>query len=581
MGETKNGSGVIGQAAKSGVGESGWATFLGVVCLVILCANLGRAGFFEPDESRNAEKAREILLLNDWVTPHHNFLPTLDKPIASYWPVALSFKLFGFSEWAARLPSALAALGCLLLVYQFARRHWEARTALWSCLVLATSVEFFFFARLVILDMSLTFFITLALFSFYSAVRAEEARSRFFHSVAMYAALGAGTLIKGAVAVAVPGMVIFFYLLMTRQWSLLPRLGLARGALIYCAIVIPPYLWMEARNPGYLRYFLWEEHFVRYVTPEFNRSQGWYYFILVLAAGFFPWSALLPLAAGDMWRKKFADSNRFLAIWSLLPLIFFSFSKSQLPQYILPIFPALALGIGRFLAENFLGAGARRWSLVSAPWVFVIAVMSYLLVGVAWPNLLARQARTAVALNTSSIAVSGVLFLVILGVFFSGYRRNWWRGWDAVYISTATGMALFFIVLGQLMASASIARGSRSLAQVSAPFIASGDRVAFYDTYVPGITFYLAGDKPQWLAQSEEKDRIMGSNYLAARRPLAADGHGQVLYSFSEFAQQWHRQDLVLRVFVKEKNLQRLSLDVGATPRILTKHGEYLLVTNR
>ena len=153
---------------------------LRVVCLVILFANLGGAAFFDPDEGRNAEKAREILLLNDWVTPHENFLPTLDKPIAFYWPVALSFKLFGFSEWAARLPSALAALGCLLLVAQLARRHWGARTALWSCLVLATSVEFFFFARLVNLDMSLTFFITMALFSFYSAVRAEEATVAVF-----------------------------------------------------------------------------------------------------------------------------------------------------------------------------------------------------------------------------------------------------------------------------------------------------------------------------------------------------------------------------------------------------------------
>jgi hypothetical protein len=142
-------------------------------------------------------------------------------------------------------------------------------------------------------------------------------------------------------------------------------------------------------------------------------------------------------------------------------------------------------------------------------------------------------------------------------------------------------MALFFIVLGQLMASASIARGSKSLAQLSAPFIGAGDRVAFYDTYLTGIAFYLAADKPLWLVQYEEKDRIMGSNYLAARRRPAADGHGQVVYSFSEFAQQWNRQDLVLRVIVKEKNLQRLSLDVGATPRILTKYDEYLLVTNR
>ena len=142
---------------------------------------------------------------------------------------------------------------------------------------------------------------------------------------------------------------------------------------------------MEARNPGYLRYFLWEEHLVQYVTPEFDRSQGSVLFVLILAAGSLPWSALLPLAARDMWRKKLADSNRFLAIWSLLPLIFFSFSKWQMPQYILPIFPALALGIGRFLAEKVSGAHRGPWSLVSAPRVIVIAVLSYLLVGAAAP----------------------------------------------------------------------------------------------------------------------------------------------------------------------------------------------------
>src|SRR5919197_3547349 len=96
--------------------ERGWLGFLCLVCLVVLFSNLGSAALFEPDESRNAEKAREILLLNDWVTPHQNFLPTLDKPIAFYWLVASAFKLFGISEWSARLPSVLAALGCIFLV---------------------------------------------------------------------------------------------------------------------------------------------------------------------------------------------------------------------------------------------------------------------------------------------------------------------------------------------------------------------------------------------------------------------------------------------------------------------------------
>src|SRR5678815_4894381 len=99
-----------------------WLLFAFVVILFFY--RLGGPALFEPDEGRNAEKAREILLLNDWITPHENFHAVLDKPIFFYWLIALSYKLFGISEWAARLPSALSALGCVLVVYFFVRRWW-------------------------------------------------------------------------------------------------------------------------------------------------------------------------------------------------------------------------------------------------------------------------------------------------------------------------------------------------------------------------------------------------------------------------------------------------------------------------
>jgi 4-amino-4-deoxy-L-arabinose transferase-like glycosyltransferase len=158
------------------LGERGWSMLLCVVCLITLFHGLGSTALFEPDEGRNAEKAREILLLGDWVTPHQNFLPTLDKPIFFYWLVALSFKIFGFAEWSARLPSLLSAVGCLLLVYRFARIQWGTWEALWSCLVLVTSIEFVILSRSVIFDMTLTLFITWALMSFYSAQQSIDSK---------------------------------------------------------------------------------------------------------------------------------------------------------------------------------------------------------------------------------------------------------------------------------------------------------------------------------------------------------------------------------------------------------------------
>ena len=315
---------------------------LSLVCVVVLFVNLGSADFFEPDEGRNAEKAREILLLNDWVTPHENFLPVLDKPMSFYWLVAFAYKIFGITEWSARLPSILFALGCLLLVYRFARQWWGSWEAMWSVLILLTSVEFFLLARIVRSDMALTFSATLALCSFYSAIHAEKEKARKLHCFLMYGGLAAGTLIKGLVGLIIPGMVFFVYLLLTHQWSILRRLHLLPGALLCFVIVVPWYLWADARNPGYLRYYFWDDHVTRYLTDEFGRTKSWFYFLFVVAVGFLPWTLCLPFVAKDCW-QKLDDKKMFLVLWVVLPFLFFSGSNSKLPHYVLPIYPALAI----------------------------------------------------------------------------------------------------------------------------------------------------------------------------------------------------------------------------------------------
>src|SRR5207249_1189286 len=159
------------QTDTSGFGERSWAWFLCLVCLVVLFSNIGGGALFEPDEGRNAEKAREILLLDGWVTPYQNFLPTLDKPIPYYW---------------------------------------------------------------------------LVVFSFYVAVQLDHSRSVKLYCLLMYAAMGAGTLVKGPVALVIPGIVIFCYLLLSRKWFLLSRMHILLGALVYFVVVAPWYLWVEA-----------------------------------------------------------------------------------------------------------------------------------------------------------------------------------------------------------------------------------------------------------------------------------------------------------------------------------------------
>src|SRR5262245_7869552 len=138
----------------------------------------------------------------------------------------------------------------------------------------------------------------------------------------MYAAIGVATLVKGPIGAAIPALVIFFYLLISRRWQLLARMEIVRGALLFFAIAAPWYIWAEIKNPGYLRYFLWEENFLRFLTPHFQRDKPGYYYLVVIAVGFTPWSVLIPSMVKTLWQKGLADRDLFLLIWIVAPLIF-------------------------------------------------------------------------------------------------------------------------------------------------------------------------------------------------------------------------------------------------------------------
>jgi 4-amino-4-deoxy-L-arabinose transferase-like glycosyltransferase len=565
----------------SAITERQWVLLLGLVCAVILFSHLGGTALFEPDEGRNAEKAREILLTGDWITPHEDFLPILDKPMAFYWLVAASLKLFGVSEWSARLPSAIAAAGCFILVYLFARRRWGVWEALWSSLVLATSFEFFVFARLVIFDMTLTFFITLALVSFDRLARQDSGAGGWRYSLTMYAAMAIGTLIKGPIAVVIPGMVIFFYLLLSRQWFLLRQMQLLPGVLVYCAIVMPWYIVVDLRNPGYLRYFLWEEHVIRYVTPHFGRTKSWYYFFMVLGAGFLPWTLLLPLTGIASWRRWRENDTLLLLLWAILPFIFFSASRAKLPHYILPIFPALALLTGRAVANYLKEHEARRLWIVYLVWLLPVGFLGYLLAGAASPGILPHQIRSSVMENLSAILAYGILLVFIFGSFIPGSKRGIFPQLGGSYVCTAVGLAVFLVALSQLVIDAPFRRASKVLARQTLPQIGPNDRVIFYNSYLEGVPFYLRIQEPILLVQANTKTDVLGSFYLGERRQGLRSGADQVLFTFEEFAELWKRNDSRLWIFLNNRNIDRLQRNVQRQARIFANHEDYYVFTNR
>jgi 4-amino-4-deoxy-L-arabinose transferase-like glycosyltransferase len=557
-----------------------WLLF--AVCLASLFWQIGTAALFEPDEGRNAEKAREILLLKDWVTPHEDFFPVLDKPMFFYWLIAISYKAFGVNEWAARLASVLAALGCFVLVYRFARMHWGPWDALWSGLILISGVEFFILSRVVIFDMSLTFCITLALYSFYEAARADKPMRRRVYCVLMYGALAAGTLIKGLVGLLIPGLVIFFFILMTNQWSILRSIYLIPGGLLFLALVGPWYLLAEARNPGFLRYYLWDEHFGRFITPGFDRKQPWYFFFGVLTVGFLPWSTLLPSVVRRYWSEPLDEKKIFVILWSILPLIFFSISSSKLPHYILPIFPALSILTATTLTGMFQNRDHNIQRPLAIFWVLQSLTILYLVLGLIWPAILPEQLRDSLTPMAWSIGVYAILCVVILIALGWGKAAKLWKSQSSVFAVQAVGAFFFLMVLTQMMVAISSDRSAEEIAGAVAARIDAETQVVLYDTYLAGMPFYLRAQRPVWVVtHADKKKTVLGNFYVATDRAWPDTRWGKAIFDLDEFREVWEKNNTPLLIIVKQKNISRMEKEIGASPRKLTMVDEYLLMSNR
>jgi 4-amino-4-deoxy-L-arabinose transferase-like glycosyltransferase len=563
--ESRSASGIMARR-----GEARFAAaLLALLSFFVLFHHLGGAALFDPDEGRNAEVAREILVTGDWITPYYDFLPRPEKPVFFYSLTALSYKLFGVSEAAARLPSALAALAILLLTWVFVYRRLGARAALWSGLVLVTAVQFYAFSRIVILDMTLAFFITLALFAYYQASTAESRATKRARYFLMYAAVGGATLVKGPIGFVFPGMIVLAYIVVKRNWSALLEMELVWGIVIFLLIVAPWYAWTEARDPGYLAYFLGQEHFARYLTPYYHRTKPWYYFFGVLAVGFLPWTTLLAAMARRLWKNTRDDLSLYLLVWALVPFIFFSFSRSKMSEYLLPIYPALAILAGRILAE-----GLKRWEarLLALTWQFLSLSFLYLLAGVIRPEILPIELRAAVG-QMATVTVAALTLLAFVALPWTGWV-TWSEQRERLFPLCCATLFLLFFVAHRFVESFAMGRSYKELAARSAPLLSPGDQLVVYDTHLPSLPFYLGVRKPIWIVTDETADEIMGSFYLAAKKPSATLGHGKILFTFEEFAEEWSRRKLM--VFVKEK---RLSDFDGA--KVLLRSGGVTLITNQ
>jgi 4-amino-4-deoxy-L-arabinose transferase-like glycosyltransferase len=424
-----------------------------------------------------AQIARNMLDSGDWVIAHLDGVPYIEKSPVIYWMIAISFRIFGVHDWAARIPVALAAVLLAWVTCGYGRWAFEERAGYYAGVVLATCVGLFLFTRIQIPDVMLTLAVCLAFWAFQRATDPEEAHPKLWAAL-LAASLGVGMMLKGLIALVLPGGGIFVYLVLTRQlfsrevWK---RLHVVSGAAIFLVIAAPWHILATLRMPPYLDFtmhsgpgeyhgFFWfyfmNEHVLRFLNLRYPRDYNTvprFAFWALHLVWLFPWSVYFPTVARlDFKPRDRAGKTRLLALcWILFLLVFFTFSTTQ-EYYSMPIYPALALLLGSAMArsDSWTLWGTRVLGLMFAVCGVCVVTLLYLVRSTPAPGDISRALEQHPEAYTLSMGHMGDLTiqsfaylrfpLVLAGLaFLAGAVACWMIRSTRVYLAIALMMVLF------------------------------------------------------------------------------------------------------------------------------------------
>jgi 4-amino-4-deoxy-L-arabinose transferase-like glycosyltransferase len=525
---------------------------------------LGTLALTDNTEARYAGISWHMFRSGDWITPRvylsGQLMPFWAKPPLFFWLTSMSFLACGASEWAARLPNFLIAAGVVGLTIAFGRRFWGPRVGVIAGVILASSGLFFVLAGSCILDMSLAGSICLALMSFalfadeasvgwdkrglasagppsFSSAHEEggpaAAKPALSHPTslggtqfkwwgrAFFLALAFGCLAKGPIAVVLVGLTVGAWIAANRQWRLVRSLPWVSGTLILAAVALPWYLAAERATPGFLHYFLLNEHLLRYIRSEYGdlygagRTQPYGASWLMLLVTFLPWSPVFFSYAFNRWRNRKTAPNglrdpwlMFVLIWGLTAAVFFTMCRQILVTYLLPGFPGLALAaavlLNRWLESNEIGSLLRglRATCLSLSALVVAALSAALVLGVA----------------PATIAGTLVVAVAFAAMFWYGHSCK-----DATLLIAATGQGtalLISIVIFSVAPWVEEAFSTKSILNAVAQLPdhrQSSVFLPFGDDY--SAEFY----QEAWLGRPLERDRHKGLKLLVDKLHASDD----------------------------------------------------------
>jgi len=532
--------------------RAAWAILIAITLYVCYFSSLDVIGFVGPDEPRYAWIARDMAETGDWVTPRLYGKPWFEKPPLLYWGGALFFKLLGEGppEVAARLPSAISALLATLALAWLAWRTYGEECARWLLLFLPTSVGMIGFSHAAATDMPFAGMLTVAMAC--AAVLLGLTHSDEDKPILPYTPwaalllfgffLGLAVLAKGPAALILCGGAVSFWAVFSKRWRDALRLLHPAAIAAFCVTALPWYILCARRNPDFFRIFIIEHNFKRYLTPEFQHIQPFWYYLPILLIAFLPWIVTL---VWSMWIGLRARDHHpltsLLLWWSVFCMVFFSISRSKLPGYVLPAVPAIGLLLARSV-QNLGRPHSRsfRACALAGSFLFAIAALAFFEIGkiTAPHSHLHGKAGTAYGLLALSFSLANLLLI------FARWHPS--RGGipmpavAAIPLVAAVFFAPYFV-----WSTFEYDPSARTIAnEIRKPVIASSDVYVgpFSRGRRYGLNFYLGREVQDWdpthprvgMLLLEERDckEVVPAPYVCSRADWLA-GAGAFLYSIT------------------------------------------------
>jgi 4-amino-4-deoxy-L-arabinose transferase-like glycosyltransferase len=540
-----------------------WAAlFLLLLSATIYLGTASHPALLDDADASHALVSREMLQRGDYVVMFLNGVRYLQKAPIHYWMVALDYKIFGQTEFATRLPVALAMIGLTLMAWEFARRFFDERAGLYAGLVTATSVGMFMFTRIMIPEAIYALEFTAIFYLFLRGWTGSLSPRLAYWSVAVLTACA--VLTRGLIGVLFPVGTMAGFVILTRGWKRWRELHLVSGTLIFLAIAVPWHIVAELRAPGFLWSYFINEHVKRALgtrwPPDYDATPLPIWWAAHLA-WFFPWSIFLPLAvklfpAPRTWWKQMtveAQARLLLFIWFGVVFVFFSVVVgSRMEYYAFGGWPAITILIGLGIAraeerrdkwlprlQAMLAAiglalgGVLTWAVWQAARVRATGDISTLLK--THPNDFYRLSMGHLFdLTPQAFADLRTPALMAAACFAAGFVAAWLVGRTRRMM---TGMVVLGVTMAVFIFAANLAYGvfephmsSRPLAEAIMKHLRTGDQIAVYGEFDPAssVSFYTHRQLLIWNGRYNNLE--LGSHYPDAPRIFFSDENFPALW---------------------------------------------------